>query len=221
MKRGYVSRAGAGRKFYAILLIGLGLVFPAVSIALAFKGIFLLDANYRTKDASSVIYELPSKVQKLETSNDYIIATMAYLERSNSLISEKRQNARQSLMGIGLAIMSIGLAFLLFSVDGGGIEGEGKFSEIGVQLKIASSGVVIFLLGGGLAAGAGLLRYDYGTVAQPGYQITDATVKPTRAEEERELMRLARMCMQGSDTDLESFRCMSQVLEIKTKGIKR
>ncbi len=79
-----------------------------------------------------------------------------------------KQSMKLTIIHIGLAVISVGMMFIILGINDGGGEGGVKLSGIDFNFKTVSSGLAIFIAGALMASGA-LINNIYTTAAVPGY----------------------------------------------------
>ena len=154
-----------------LLAVVLGLLVPLALLFQAHEAIKQLDDLV---DASSqieaVASAMPAKTRSFASANDYAVFSLALVESSNFRALANKQRMKIAVIHIGFAVASAGLLFIMLGVDQGGVEAsataEGK---VGYNLKIASTGLAVFVLGASLAGAGGLLPNQYSTAGIPGY----------------------------------------------------
>lgn len=153
-----------------VLILILGLVAPTVLLYQAHEAISNLDNEM----GSSIQVELlskamPAPTQGFNSANDYALFSLALVESNSFRALINKQRMKIAVMHVGFAIASVGLLFIVFGVDQGGIEAGGEAKTVAWNLKIASTGVAVFVLGSLLAGAGGLIANPYETAGIPGY----------------------------------------------------
>jgi hypothetical protein len=151
-------------------VVVLGIVLPLVLLTLAYQAVSRLDDQLVSGvDLAATAKSLPAAAQQLESPNDYALLLVTHLEASNQRIVSNKNRMKIAVMHIGFAVCCVGLLFVVLGIDAGGFE-IGTAKEMGgVNVKIASSGVAVFVLGGAMAAAGGLLPNRYSTLGVPGF----------------------------------------------------
>lgn len=155
--------------------IGFGVILPAFLLAQAYQSLAVINSTFpRHSDLSEAVQNMPERVRELETTNDYVLMSALFFENANQRSLASKQRMRIAVMHIGFAVLSLGLLLILVGIDVGGIavQGEHPASGVGMSLKIASTGVVVFLIGGLLAGAGGLIHSKYSTASVPSFAIT-------------------------------------------------
>ncbi|MCJ1958667.1 hypothetical protein MUB10_27560, partial [Klebsiella variicola] len=70
-----------------------------------------------------------------------------------------------TIIHIGLAVISVGMMFIILGINDGGGEGGVKLSGIDFNFKTVSSGLAIFIAGALMASGGALINNIYTTAA--------------------------------------------------------
>lgn len=143
----------------AIATVLLGIVMPLYLLLSAHRTVVGLDqAVTSAADLSQVASSLPDPVKRFSSGNDYSLLFSAYVEQGIQRTALNRLRMKSAIMQVGLAISCVGLLFIVFGIDGGGLEASAPLSEkVGVNIKIATSGALVFVLGALLSAGGGLM----------------------------------------------------------------
>jgi hypothetical protein len=95
--------------------------------------------------------------------------------------------------------------FIVLGIDAGGIELAGGVKESAtINLKVASSGVAVFVLGASMAAAGGLLPNKYTTLGVPGY-VAKAHIS---SMDGRSLQELSTTCEKDAATPEDIRRCV-------------
>ena len=154
-----------------LLAAFLGIVIPLTLMAQAHTAIKDLDEHLSVSaQLSDIGKSLPASVLKFESGNDYAMYSLAMIEASNFRGLVNKQRMKVAVIHIGFAIASVGLLFIVLGFDQGGVEVIGAMeSNASVNIKVAGSGLAVFVLGAGLAAAGGLLPNHYTTAGMPDY----------------------------------------------------
>jgi hypothetical protein len=101
--------------------------------------------------------------------------SLLYSESANQKTMINKQVMKVSIMQIGFAVMSIGTMFIVLGINDGGARGSAHFSGLKVDIRKASTGVLIFLVGAAMATAGGVLKNEYSTVTIPKYGLSEKT----------------------------------------------
>lgn len=159
-------------KLYArqLSILLLGIIVPLVALSLAFQNISTLSTSISfTSDPKSTIELLKEAKEIIKEGNDYYLFSLIYTEHANQNTMVNKQTMKVSIMQIGFAVISIGMMFIVLGIDAGGAEGTSDIAGVKINFKIASTGVVVFIVGTTMATLGGILKNDYGTVPIPKY----------------------------------------------------
>jgi hypothetical protein len=176
---------------------------------------------------SAMLQALPPSVQALKSPADYALYTTVFVEMSNQSVMLNKQYLKTATIQIGFAICSIGLLMLLLGFSASGVSASvGNSGSPVYNLKIASGGVAIFVLGAGIAAAAGILKNEYTTVSMPNYLATsshgrtgqDAT---HRDELAKEIAARASACFKNMPEEKAKELCTSQAASAVLSTLQR
>lgn len=70
---------------------------------------------------------------------------------------------------VRFSVASVGIMFILLGVNDGGAELSAETAGTKIDFKTASTGLAAFLIGAGMAYGAGMIPNEYKTVGVPTY----------------------------------------------------
>lgn len=170
---GSALAALAVRSFRALIILAFGAIIPAVLVVQAYGAMKSMDSVVTTFHPTKLAEILPATDSKKEVSShlDYTFSALLFVESSNRNVMLSKQRMKMSVMQVGFAVISIGFMLIFLGIDAGGIEGslaakEGAWSG---SIKVASTGVVVFLIGAGMVTMGGVLRNEYATVGIPAY----------------------------------------------------
>jgi hypothetical protein len=149
-------------------------------------------------------------MQRYESPNDYAMLLSTYLEASNQRVMLNKHRMKIAVINVGFAVICIGLLLLVLGVDAGGIEVSGSAKDVAtVNLKVASSGVAVFVLGAGMSAAGGLLPNEYRTVSLPGFasKYNADVPKTSAATQQAKLAELFTVCERDTATPVDRQSC--------------
>jgi hypothetical protein len=103
---------------------------------------------------------------------DYALGSVVFVETSNRQVMLNKQRMKIAVMHIGFAVISVGLMLMILGIDVGGIDASGasQGGGISVAVKIASTGVLVFVIGASMATIGGILGNDYKSVGIPSFE---------------------------------------------------
>lgn len=188
----------------AVLIFGI--IFPLALLSQAFFAVRSADfqANF---DTIGIEKSLPAQMVKLARPEDYTLYALVFVETSNRKVMLNKQMMKMAVIQIGFAVISVGMLLLLLGIDAGGIDLDGEHKALGAKLnlKIASTGVVVFVIGATMAALGGLLINQYKTIDIPRFGGTTELPAPISAQKildeydkchgQYEKLPLARACI--------------------------
>ncbi|CAB3752410.1 hypothetical protein [Paraburkholderia humisilvae] len=165
------ARACRRKRVHIAIVVAFGALVPAFLIGLAVYGLWDLQRDFGP-GGESVVHTIAG-VQKVVTDskdvNAYALASFVFAEHSNYGVVHDKQRMKIVVMQIGFAVSSIGIMFILLGVNDGGAEVTAETAGTKIDLKTASTGLVAFLIGAGMAYGAGIIPNEYSTVGVPTY----------------------------------------------------
>jgi hypothetical protein len=194
-----------------ISIVILGIVFPVILLFQAYQGMGEINATFQPgNDMFAILKNMPKSVQELHSVNDYEMLSMVFLETSNARVVMNKQRMKIAVIHIGFAVISIGLMMVMLGFDAGGIEATGSIKEdvAPVNIKVASTGVLVFLLGAGMSAAGGLMPNLYQTLGIPNYvyfgKVTQALDRKAAFE------KLKNECLQQNQKEQDLNECLNQ-----------
>ncbi|GLS96525.1 hypothetical protein GCM10007918_38170 [Piscinibacter gummiphilus] len=136
---------------------------------------------------------LPERAGKPVDAHDYAMAALIFVETSNRAVMVSKQQMKLAVMHIGFAVISIGLMLIALGIDAGGIDvtGQSPDSKYSVSLKVASTGVLVFVIGAGMATIGGIMKTEYQTLSTPSF--SDGESVPAANVDSKKARRLAAM----------------------------
>lgn len=154
-----------------LLAVALGVVVPLLLMLQAHTAIQNLDEHLSVSGQLAELGKsLPAPVLKFSSGNDYALYSLAMIEASNFRGLLNKQRMKVAVIHIGFAIASVGILFIVLGFDKGGIEFTGGVdAKTTLNLKVAGSGLAVFVLGSGLAGAGGLMPNQYTTAGMPQY----------------------------------------------------
>lgn len=66
----------------------------------------------------------------LVSANDYVLYSLMFVEQSNQRTMLNKQSMKLTIIHIGLAVISVGMMFIILGINDGGGEGGVKLSGI-------------------------------------------------------------------------------------------
>lgn len=159
---------------------------------------------------------IPAKLAKLTQPDDYTLYALIYVETSNRKVMLNKQLMKMAIIHIGFAVISVGMLLLLLGIDGGGMDFEGEHTGIGakINLKIASSGVLVFVVGATMAALGGLLINQYKTADIPPFGGASSGTAPISAE--RMMLEYDRCHLAHEEKPLLARACIANWIDDTT-----
>lgn len=159
----------------ATAILVLGLLFPVLILAQAYLGLSsLAGAIDRSLSTDEVVRIFQRAKPAIQTANDYALFSQMFAENINQTIITNKQIIKVVVIEIGFAAMSLGLMFVMLGVSDGGGEGRVTWGGVSVDLKTASTGALVFLVGAAMATAGGVLKNEYKSMPQPQYVVVDA-----------------------------------------------
>lgn len=221
VKKPHWVAAQKRRVVRAIATVLLGIIFPLYLLLSAHHAVLGLDqAVASAADLGQVAASLPEPIKQFRSGNDYSLFFSAYVEQGIQRTALNRLRMKSAIMQIGLAISCIGLLLIVFGIDGGGVEAAVPLTEkVSVNIKIATSGGLVFVLGAMLSAGGGLMPTTHtGSSAQfwlgPAYAGTAVTSesRPSEADVINQVLQYIATCDKLKSA-VESSDCRKAALE--------
>ncbi|NDV11386.1 hypothetical protein [Crenobacter caeni] len=149
------------QNFKVLGLIIFGVVLPSLMFFSAYFGMEELVAPPNINS----LQEIAASSARW-TNDQYTLFSSMYLENVNYTVVRNKQGVKFSVMKIGFAVSSVGIALLILGFDRR--QGaEGQFH--GVSLKLESFGALVFVVGSLVAAYAGIVANEYQTSQTPNY----------------------------------------------------
>jgi hypothetical protein len=201
-------------KLYArqLSILLLGIIVPLVVLSLAFKNISALSNSISyTSNPQSTVALLKEAKETIKEGNDYYLFSLIYTEHANQKTMINKQTMKVSIMQIGFAVISIGMMFIVLGINAGGAEGSIDLTGVKIDFKIASTGVVVFVVGTTMATLGGVLKNDYGTVPIPKYHFPNDTAALERLKGYLEDCKLQK--------DVKTEECFLAIFEQTQKEI--
>ena len=207
---------GFRRAFLATLQVGVisvfGLIVPIVLCIQAHASMSAMEVDAGRFDFTRLSDVLPAtKAIQKPSSLDYTFAALLLMESSSRHIMLSKQRMKMAVMQVGFAVISIGIMFIFLGIDAGGIDATGTLSQgadkatmnAGFSLKVASTGLVAFLIGASMVAAGGLLKNEYISPEIPVYAqsgpIADVRSGKSPDEMKREFQKLSEQCIKESE----------------------
>ncbi|MEZ9764508.1 hypothetical protein AB4278_16595 [Vibrio splendidus] len=152
----------------AVILFGV--IVPIAVLYQAHQGINSLQNNVAHKDTINTLFaDFKGLKSNSMTGNDYALISLMYTEHANQKTMINKQIMKVSVIQIGFAVISIGIMLVVLGISRGGAEGGGSYMGFEFDVKIGSSGVLVFVIGAAMSTLGGVLKNDYATVPIPPY----------------------------------------------------
>lgn len=150
-----------GVRLAALLLFGL--LLPTLLLWSAYGAISNLKTNAASAaDLREVVKALPQPVQTFRQGNDYSLLFAVFADIGEYRQMVNRMQMKTAVMHVGFAIACVGLLLMVLGIDAGPLElGAGTKEAFVLNMKAASSGIAVFVLGAGLAGAAGLMPMQH------------------------------------------------------------
>lgn len=209
--RGMRNR-GVVRSVGLVVAVLLGVVLPGLLLTLAYQAIGRLDDQLVVgADLNATAKSLPAPLQVFDSPNDYAFLLVAYLEAGNQRVMANKHRMKIAVMHIGFAVSCVGLLLMILGIDAGGIEIGGSAKDVAsVNMKVASSGVAVFVLGALMAAAGGLVPNRYTTLGVPGFAHKGPSLSNEQlAAHVNQLSDLVAACEDGP-ASIDDFRSCTQ-----------
>jgi hypothetical protein len=162
---GISVRLGRG---LAVLL--LGVLVPCVVLFQAYVGLTAANETVsRQLTATSPAQVFVGAAPSLRTANDYALFSFLSAEKTNQSVMLNKQVMKLSVMQLGFAVASLGMMFVVLGIRDGAVTAGGEVAAVKFDLRTGSTGLVVFLVGAGMAAAGGILSNEYRTVPTPNY----------------------------------------------------
>lgn len=192
-----------------IVALMLGVIVPAIILVQSMMGLSALSASINDAEQEDLV-SLVAKLKKTDPSgNDYSFASLINSERANKKVMVSKQIMKVSVMQIGFAVISLGMMLIVLGINDGGMHTTTGYQGMSFDFKTGSSGIVIFLVGAGMASAGGILKNDYTTVQIPNYLYVHAPQKAGHWE--RVSMHSYQQCKQRYPARLDE--CFTRAYE--------
>jgi hypothetical protein len=198
-----------------LLAIALGVVVPLMLMLQAHTAIQNLDEHLGVSgQLADLGKSLPAPVLKFSSGNDYALYSLAMIEASNFRGLLNKQRMKVAVIHIGFAIASVGVLFIVLGFDRGGLEFSGGVdAKTTLNLKVAGSGLAVFVLGAGLAGAGGLMPNQYTTAGMPQYVATlgEPPLSPAAASPlpfKTLTSEQVRHCLEGMADEASMNQCL-------------
>lgn len=154
----------------AAAIVFLGLVLPAVLLLQSYYGLHTIAKSVdNVATMSEVVKTYRDFKSTLGNANDYALFSMLSGERANLRTMANKQVMKISIMQIGFAVISVGMMFIVLGIDAGGATVAGTAGVVNINVVVGSTGVLIFLIGAGMATAGGVIPNEYRTMSIPQY----------------------------------------------------
>lgn len=147
-----------------------GLILPVFLLIGAYSHLTGIDEKINRVDTSQELQNNYTALKgNLASANDYILYSLMFIEQSNQRTMLNKQSMKIAIIHIGLAVMSVGMMFIILGINDGGADGTANLTGISFNIKTASSGLAVFISGALMASGGALINNLYTTASIPGY----------------------------------------------------
>ena len=180
-------------------VLTMGIIFPAIILFQAYAGLHEMQRYmYGGVDDNALVHMFKKFREHANGSDDFRIFGLMFVENSNQKTMINKQAMKVSVMQIGFAIMSLGLMFIILGINDGGAKGSAEISSLKVDIRKASTGVFVFIVGAAMATAGGILKNDYTASRLPNFN--------GDKEQNAELIDVFKACKkQGGDSAAECF----------------
>ena len=178
-----------------IVAILLGVIAPVLILAQSYVSVGettkMLDAN---TDVSDVISQF-KKIDSMTSPNDYRLLSLMLVEAGNIKTIVNKQIMKTTVVNIGFAVISVGLALMLLGIreslssskDQDTARQESHDLAIGVagvtfDIKTGSTGVIVIVIGAAMATIGGVLPNQYKGSGLPYYTAENENISETMLE---------------------------------------
>lgn len=196
-----------------IAILGLGIIFPAFTLLQAYAGLSNLREKVMAESDNVKLVQIYQEFKKnARSADDFRMFALLFTENANQKTMINKQVMKVSIMQIGFSVMSLGLMFVVLGINDGGANATGSFMGVQIDIKKASTGVLVFLIGAGMATAGGVLKNDYSTVKIPmfGDDVAGKVI-----ERDRRTVAAFNACKeQGGNAE----KCFYQIFELINKG---
>ncbi|WP_321948304.1 hypothetical protein [Paraburkholderia sp. J10-1] len=211
------ARARRHKQVHTSIVVVFGGIVPVLLIVLAILGLRDLQTTF-APGKDNVVQTLTSVQKVVSDSKDvnaYALASFMFAEHSNFGVVHDKQRMKVVVIQIGFAVASIGIMFILLGVNDGGAQVAAKSTVGKVDFKTASTGLVTFLIGAGMAYGAGIIPNEYTTVGVPRY---GAMGEQPQSDLRADLVQAATVC--AKDPVATRGACLVDALAAAAAGEK-
>ncbi|HDR2795518.1 hypothetical protein [Enterobacter cloacae] len=147
-----------------------GLILPVFLLIGAYSHLTDIDEKINRIDTSKELQNNYTTLKgNLASANDYILYSLMFIEQSNQRTMLNKQSMKIAIIHIGLAVMSVGMMFIILGINDGGADGTANLTGMSFNIKTASSGLAVFIAGALMASGGALINNLYTTASIPGY----------------------------------------------------
>jgi len=187
-----------------------GVLLPALLIWQSYQAMGRLDdLREQPSQIAAPALALPAEILQFRTANDYAIVGLAILEGVNYRALLNKQRMKVAVMNIGFAISCIGLLLLVFGFDSGGYEISGSSESLGsVNIKVASSGIAVFVFGAAIAAAGGLIPNTYQTLSLPSMGAVQVEARGITEGSVEEFASKLALCESGTSNVQDRQSCI-------------
>lgn len=197
-----------------------GLIFPVFLLVSSYTSLKAIDDKLHQIDTTEELKSSYASLRgNLVSANDYILYSLMFVEQSNQRTMLNKQTLKVAIIHIGLAVMSVGMMFIILGISDGGGESVGETSGIKLSFKTTSSGIAVFVAGALMAAGGALINNLYVTASIPGFVQILNSGQSQEGDKDNELVALYKSCQKY---DEEKFRlCLvSMVQQLYAEELK-
>jgi hypothetical protein len=146
-----------------LALVMFGLVLPTVLLWSAHSAVSeLKTAPINAAELREIVQALPAPVQAFQHGNDYSLLFGVFADIGEYRHMVNRMQMKTAVMRVGFAIACVGLLLMVLGVDSGAVEvGGGVKETMTLNMKAASGGIAVFVLGAAMAGAAGLMQMQH------------------------------------------------------------
>jgi len=188
-----------------------GLLLPLFLLVGAYTHLTEFDTKINNIDTSQELqHNYDALKGNLVSANDYVLYSLMFVEQSNQRTMLNKQSMKLTIIHIGLAVISVGMMFIILGINDGGGEGGVKLSGIDFNFKTVSSGLAIFIAGALMASGGALINNIYTTAAVPGY-VQILSPESNSDDKTNNLVKFYKSCRQYEDDKFQ--RCLVSMVQ--------
>ena len=198
----------------SLAIVIFGVVLPIFLLVQAYVGLSKAETLVRSSVAGKSAAESFADARRnLHDANDYALYSVIAAERTNQIVVTNKQVMKIAVMQIGLAVVSLGIMFVVLGFRDGGAETGIEAQGVRFDFKTGSTGAVVFVIGAAMAAAAGIMKNDYNTVPIPGYiQTGESSGSIAHVES----LNLFRKC--SNQNKISPYECFYKFFEKEFSG---